>query len=272
MLHADKTWSGPEGWLKTIEWSLSRRSTPNGRCRSSSLLWFILALPSILVFVTWPLSGLSLEVTEEYHFSRGIGPANMTGSSYNTFNERGSDEAYLDAALKWSSAQVPTIPSAGVAYTQEGFDRSKFAFLDQLPVTFSKDDGIPTIFLTAQAHKPAKGNVCGLQLQYNCSIIHKAQDFQIINKTHSSEAIWDNDNSNTHDDSKLFKDKRSVLGWQNDAIGHWVQELQAHFEAGFRIWTYADSSYHRMRMTLEPAITDCYLRRFQNDTYDYPGS
>lgn len=69
-------------------------------------------------------------MTEAYYDSHATDPANMTGFSYDTFNERGTDEAYLDAALKWSAAQIPTIPGAGIAYTREDLDRSQFAFLD----------------------------------------------------------------------------------------------------------------------------------------------
>lgn len=46
MLHADNTWSGPGGWLRTIKWAIGSRS--GGRCRSPSWLWFALALPSSL--------------------------------------------------------------------------------------------------------------------------------------------------------------------------------------------------------------------------------
>ncbi|KAF2824405.1 hypothetical protein CC86DRAFT_371750 [Ophiobolus disseminans] len=276
MLHADTTWSGPGGWLKTIKWAMSSRS--GVRCRRSpAFLWYILAFPSMLVFVAWPFSGLTMEVTDGYHHSNTI--ANMTGFSYDTFNERGTAEAYDDAALKWSSAHEATIPGAGIVYTPEGFDRSKLAFLNQLPAVLPKDDGVPTIFLAAQANKPAEGNVWGLLLQYNCSVIHKAQDFQIINKAHeptSSGSPWaaEKDQSFWFDKSdidkpRLLKDRKSAVVMVNQTDGSWCPNLQAAAEVGFQLWT--DTSALPMSMLQTPDSSDCYLVRNQNETRDYPG-
>ena len=69
-------------------------------------------------------------VTESYHRAQARVPANIIGFPYDTFNERGTEEAYNDATLKWSSAQDIRIPAVGTAYTREGFDWSKAAFLN----------------------------------------------------------------------------------------------------------------------------------------------
>lgn len=272
MLHAENSWSGPGGWLKTLKWSLNPRRRSGVCCRSPSLLWFILALPSLLVFVAWPLSGLSLEITEGYHDLHATNPANMTGFSFDTFNERGTDEAYLSAALKWASAQLTMIPGVGVAYTRENFDRSKVAFLNKLPVVLPEDDGIPTIFLTPQSDKPAKGNAWGLLLQYQCSIIHKAEDFQIIHKKYSSDFPWADlpDQVLPPDNGiLLFKDNNSILAGMNQTDGSWTSNLQAYLEIGFQSWTSGDED--ALYMMVQPDIHDCYLKKTANSTKDYPG-
>jgi hypothetical protein len=97
MLHADRTWSGPGGWMKALKWSIpmSRRQSK----RLPSLLWFVLAFPSLVVFIAWPLSGLCLEMTSGYlHGSSGQG-ANVTGFNRTSFNanpdgRRPSRESY----------------------------------------------------------------------------------------------------------------------------------------------------------------------------------
>lgn len=197
-------------------------------------------------------------MTEGHYDSHATDPANMTGFSYDTFNERGTDEAYLDAALKWSAAQIPTIPGAGIAYTREDLDRSQFAFLDQLPVRFPKDDGIPTFFLAAQAGKPVKGNAWGLLLQYNCSIIQQAKDFQVVDKVHSSDSPWLETDSPLSDNTRLLKDKKSVLAWFNQMDGSWTSNFQAAIDVGFQL---ARPSEYGSAMDVFNGLDnkDCYL-------------
>jgi hypothetical protein len=70
MLHADNTWSGPGGWAKALKWCVQVRRVRNQHSKLPSRLWFILALPSLIVFVGWPLSGLCLEMTSGFLHGR----------------------------------------------------------------------------------------------------------------------------------------------------------------------------------------------------------
>jgi hypothetical protein len=275
MLHADNTWSGPGGWLKTIKWTVGSRS--GGRRRSPSWLWFALALPSMLVFLAWPLSGLTMEVTQGYYHASSAIRANMTGFFYDTFNERDPDEAYVNAALLWRSGQVARIPGQGIIYTPEGFDRSQAAFLKQVPAVLPKDDGVPTMFLAAQSDNPTEGNIWGLLLQYKCSIVDKAEDFHIINKVHnstSSDSRSANDErqvprANDHG-PRLLKDGKVAVYTLNQTDGSWAENLDAVADFGFEVWP-SNKTGLPLTTIVAPHLHDCYLNIFRNDTGDYPG-
>lgn len=49
---ADTTWSGPGGWMKAIQWAVQMRRTKSKQSEIPGRLWFILALPSVGVFIS----------------------------------------------------------------------------------------------------------------------------------------------------------------------------------------------------------------------------
>jgi hypothetical protein len=53
MMHADRTWSGPGGWLKMLNW-IAQKPTFGAQRKFPGRLWFVLAIPSVLIFVAWP--------------------------------------------------------------------------------------------------------------------------------------------------------------------------------------------------------------------------
>lgn len=167
-----------------------------------------------------------MEVTQGYY--QAAIRANMTGFLYETFNERDPDEAYVSAALLWRSGQVVRIPGKGIIYTPEGFDRSQATFLKQLPAVLPKDDGIPTMILAALSDNPTEGKIWCLLLQYNCTIVDKAEDFQTINKVHNSTSLNPRSANNerqvtvaSNDGPKLLKDGKAAIYTLNQTDGSW---------------------------------------------------
>jgi hypothetical protein len=264
MLHADKTWGGPGGWLRTIKWALDTRG--GNRRRSPSWLWFVLAWPTILVFVAWPLSGLTMETAQGFLPARAAVPAIMTGLSYDTFNERSGRDNWDLASLSWNSRQDAKVPGAGIVYTPEGFDRSQMAFLSQVPAVFPKDDGVTEIFITAQADQPIDGAMWGLLLQYNCSVISRAQDFRLINRFNRSLPHDEYHYSMPMDDKSLLARRR-----MNQTEGRPAKNLDAVVEIGV-------ASPRRRRQndpladSKTPNMTDkCYFTEDLDYTKEYPG-
>jgi len=264
MLHADKTWSGPGGWLKAIKWS---GYTGNGSQRKSPPgLWFVLALPSILVFIAWPLSGLTMEMTEGYRRAYAFVPATLKGHSYETFNERGGFEFYRRSQLSWKSGQDIKVPGAGIVYTPKGFDRKDFAFLNKLPTTFPRDQGVPTIFITAQAERPIEGRSWGILLEYNCKIIEQVSDFQILRLNRSAQfhytpSVGRGDGDNPYR-GQVHMDRR------NQTSGKWSANMNAVIVTGVELWPDFDIQTWQSTSNF---TRQCYFKEHSNSTADYPG-
>jgi hypothetical protein len=262
MLHADKTWSGPGGWVKTIFWAIGSQRA--GKRTAPSCLWFMLALPSMLVFIAWPLSGLTMEITQGYRRPYTAGTATMTGFFYDTINERNGREIYDKADTIWKSGQEVRVPGAGIIYTLEGFDRSTIAFLDQVPAVLPKDDGIPELFLAAQADQPIEGRNWGLLLQYNCSVITRAQDFRLINMLNRP---WSTYSQLAGGYKEEIKDNGTIYTISlNQPAGQWARNLDAVAELAIAVRPGFD--------TLQPNTTltnVCYFKDHKDPTADYPG-
>jgi hypothetical protein len=185
MLHADNTWSGLGGWIKALNWVVQLRRARNQPSTLPSRLWFVLALPSLVVFVAWPLSGLCLEMTSGFlHGKPGQG-ANVTGFVQPTFNantggRRPSRGSYIDARVL----------GHGAVYTPEGFDRSQSKFLEQVPVVLPNTESVKEIFLTAQGETPIEGKAWGLLLHYDCKVVDKLSELTLLKDRKSSVEVW----------------------------------------------------------------------------------
>ncbi|KAH7087073.1 hypothetical protein FB567DRAFT_602646 [Paraphoma chrysanthemicola] len=260
MLHADKTWSGPGGWLRTIKWSLGSRC---GR-RSPSCLWFVLAIPSLLVFVALPLSGLTMEITQGYRRLKDGGPVTMTGFSYDTFNKRGGSDIYQNAAMTWKSGQELRFPGAGVVYTPRGFERSQLDFLKRVPAVFPQDDGIPQIFVTAQSEQPIEGRSWGLLLQYNCSIVNEALSFQLLNPRNRRASNYSQQSNSVYD--SLVNEGKTYMARLNDTELQWAMNFVTVAEVGLQI----RSSFDVGKQTSSNQTNSCYFNNDETSTDDYP--
>jgi len=184
MLHADNTWSGSGGWMKAIKWSVQVQSN-NKRSKRPGRLWFILALPSVVVFTAWPLSGLCLEMTSVFMRGSYKAATTVTGFVYSDFNVSPGGRS----PSKEPSSD-PRVPGFGAVYTPKGFDRSKMKFLKDVPVVLPNDEGVEQIFLTAQGEAPIEGKTWGLQLHYECSIVNKLSDMRLLKGRKSSVEVW----------------------------------------------------------------------------------
>ena len=185
MLHADDTWSGPGGWMKAIKWAVQMRRVRNQHSKLPSRLWFVLALPSVVVFVAWPLSGLCLEMTSGFlHGKPGQG-ANVTGFVQPTFN------AILGGRKPSRGTSIGArVFGHGAVYTPDNFDRSKSDFLKNVPVILPNTESVEDIFLIAQGETPIEGKAWGLLLHYDCKIVDKLSDFVLLKDRRSSTDVW----------------------------------------------------------------------------------
>ncbi|KAB5533377.1 hypothetical protein GE09DRAFT_1250627 [Coniochaeta sp. 2T2.1] len=236
MMHADAAWSGPGGWIKTAKRLVRLRTSPGGSTWPSKL-WFVLALPSMAIFVAWPLSGFS----------------------YANFNERHVDDAISGAGVTWKNALDARVPGKGVIYTAPGAASFSQAYLP-------KGDGVPRIFLTAQAENPIEGNSWGLALQYNCSIVKHLSEFTSIKYQKSSNST----NATLFEPRMQAVDPATAIQFVNSS---YTDNFYFVAEYAYKIWPNASAS--RRIMETDPLYwmkqTQCYFNQVENITGDYPG-
>lgn len=175
--YASGSWSGPGGWAKVLKRQLHRIKNNSGSSAAPSLSWgrwFALTLPSLLVFIAMPLSGLSFEAEPGFiwDLDASKGP-NITGFTYANFNERHGYEAASGASNAWKNAVDARVPGMGIIYTSPGGDPIA-------PGALPKDKGLPKVFLTAQAETPIDGISWGLNVEYNCAVVDKLSDLTVL--------------------------------------------------------------------------------------------
>ncbi|KLJ10548.1 hypothetical protein EMPG_14068 [Blastomyces silverae] len=190
MMHADRTWSGPSGWLKILRksmflWKKDGRSSQNTQGHAPSRLWFVLLFLSALPLAALPISGLCMESGDGY-IVRKSGPSKQVvlGRNQTNFDFRELISIYGKATSDWETGAPVRIPGIGVMYTRPGLKRSEYDFLQRFPNTFPPDSGVPEIFLAPQAPTPVLGTTSGLLIRYNCSSASKISDFTILNRFH----------------------------------------------------------------------------------------
>lgn len=172
--HISGTWSGPGGWAKTAN---RLRQTGNLQMLPWKL-WLALAVPSLLVFIVLPISGLALETEPGYirELSDSVKGVNVTGYAYANFNNRARGEVVSDAQTFWETTFAPRLPKMGLVYSRPGAEMMPQG---TLPI----DRGVTDVFLTAQAETPIEGTAWGLALNYDCSIVDRLSDFALLKRT-----------------------------------------------------------------------------------------
>lgn len=274
MMHADRTWSGPGGWLKMLNW-IAEKPTFGAQRKFPGHLWFVLAIPSILIFIAWPLSGLCLETTQGFLHGKPVAGSNVTGFAYANFNERLGPDVFIEAAITWKNALDARIPGQGIVYTQEQLDRSQHAFLTKVPNTLPKNAGIPRIFMTAQAERPIEGKAWGLLFQYDCSIVDELSEMTILKDRRSAS---DNSILNATSGMKSYylqnSTSRVIVQNQTDPLrGLWASNIHVVVETAYQVWpnkSVTDLLFGASPQAVSTEITNCYFNKNSSIYGDYP--
>lgn len=164
LLHADKTWTGLGGWAKAVKVFWTWRSLP-------SRTWTILAMTTLVSYVAFPLSGLTMELKNGYVL--GSQPAVVYGVNSSTFPVLQAYNAMWHARMAWATGRLEKPPGRSVIYTAEPRDE---------PLTDLSTEAMPLIFVAPQADEIVSGRVWGLAAQYNCSVVERLQDFVVYKR------------------------------------------------------------------------------------------
>ncbi|KAF1357278.1 hypothetical protein EJ07DRAFT_167746 [Lizonia empirigonia] len=266
----ERTWKVDDA--TPLKWVMQVRKVHNQRSKLPSRLWFILALPSLVVFMAWPLSGLCLEMTSGFlHGKPGQG-ANVTGFVYYNFNanpggRRLSRGSYIDAHVL----------GHGAVYAPQGFNRSQSEFLQKIPVVLPNTEGVKEIFLTAQGETPIEGKAWGLLLQYDCKVVAELSDLDLLKERRSSMDYISyrlNDNQTFVEISK--EPRGSLKGvWDSDNL-KWSLNLDAVIETAYESWPLQTPSEQEppcgfLNEFENPPTSYCYHNMHGNTTEEYPG-
>ncbi len=180
LMHANRTWSGPSGWIKAV----ARREFHR--------LWCLFAFLSLLPLIAIPLSGLVFEISDGY-IKISDAPA-VVGRNKTTFNSRneliGALAEQTPARASWLVGSAPVLPGLGILFNGESIDRTQHSVFERLPNSLPLTESIPDLFLTAQPDKPVAGTAWGLRLKYDCSIVRSASEFTILSQKSVSEITF----------------------------------------------------------------------------------
>lgn len=270
--HASGTWSGPRGWAKALRQLVGAHATNTSKRLPSGLppvLWFALAVPSVLVFIALPLSGLSLE-TEPGYVRQAWGlpdvGINVTGFTYTNFNERHQTDVWSGARTIWQNALGAEIPGIGIAYTKP----------EVLPLATSSldsKDGLSGLFLTAQATTPIDGTAWGLVLEYNCSVVEELSELTLLKRRNTSEPY-----TGFRDMPPVFEENGEgdfqFAGFnETGGLGGRAMNMFAAVEFATSSWPNASvmSTLREEDPMLAGFAPDCYFNQRENVTGDYPG-
>lgn len=181
ILHGDQSWGGLDGWIEAIK-TLFEKRKPTHENRKPHRLWWVLAIPSVLLFIALPLLGLSMEL--KTGFRKTSEAPTMTGRSWTTFNERSRQVTLTAAHSAWSLATPPRVPAFGMIFGKQttASDDDVFRHFTSRDNELQADQGADDLFLAPQTNAPFTGNVWGMVVRYNCTVVKELDNFTILNR------------------------------------------------------------------------------------------
>ncbi|KLJ11309.1 hypothetical protein EMPG_09758 [Blastomyces silverae] len=259
LVHSGQSWSGFSGWMECLQMSIRQRRSVVQR------LWYLLSFISLMVTIALPISGLSMELFDG--FVQTDNPARVIGYTMENFEIRGPSQVYQRGRPLLQASAPPTLPGAGVAYTPQYLDRSKFSYLKTLPNTFPVKEFAPELFLAPQGQYPVRGSTWGLRLGYNCSVVESASDFTLVGRN-SSNMLAD-----SSDIFNLLTYVEIASAWNTTRKHHEDPQNTNTFE--FAVWQvrYKDSYEQNAPVNFNNTITSPVsglgnpLVKIENGTY-----
>lgn len=169
-MHRDLRWSTLRAWVTVGSRIVCKRNKV-----ALSKLWIILFGLSVLSW-SFALSGLTMQ-TQDGFKAGNVPGANLTGVNQETMGYRINTDL-LNATFKlWGLDSTPVIPSGAAIYVPPN---------SSIMANVSSPNTLPSnameIFLTAQAPVPITGSIWGVVLNYNCSEVHRLDEFTILNR------------------------------------------------------------------------------------------
>ena len=188
MWHTDMKWSNVLWWLRGIRNVIFRifstRLPKRQRRRSPAaasifvpaFLWWLLSLTTLLLFVSIPLSGLTMDFQDAFVLSAEKAP--ILGPNPATFNNKGYIDLYGQIRANWRSGR-PTGPlGSTILYAPSGTPNVSTTYYDDQIRSKAKDSQIQ-IFAGPAVEDVVHGNAWGLETNITCHQAGK-EDLKLI--------------------------------------------------------------------------------------------
>ncbi|KAK6543632.1 hypothetical protein TWF694_000375 [Orbilia ellipsospora] len=235
LILAENTFQDPAGWLSAIIKLIRKRKF----YKRNGAIWDILAFFSIIGFAAWPLTGLTMQTTDGFSISRKLkeGTTLVVGRNFTSINARDGALATSRATDFWSSGFSAEMPSRRQFYITPGSSiQLNVSQPNDLP-----DDASESIFLGPQATGPIIGEVFGLAIRYNCTIINSASQFIILNRRNRTLDLpppFDARNGPTSGYQLPGIDKAVILLRNKTSNTGFISNVNASLELGSNIGAY----------------------------------
>ncbi|KAJ9609031.1 hypothetical protein H2200_006802 [Cladophialophora chaetospira] len=169
LLHCDKTWSGPVGWLR-----LRARPSP---------AWVLLAVISLAPYIALPLSGFTLQLTNGYSTNTPTAsPANLVGLQPENFLDQNLEDVFTRSFNRWRSSTPSILYEKSAYYLPANRTSSPDrGWLEAFPNNWP-DDGNITTFIAPQSTSIVEGEAWGLETSLNCTVVSSLSQFQLLSQ------------------------------------------------------------------------------------------
>jgi hypothetical protein len=248
VLHGDHSWSGPDGWIEAVRYNLS------GVARDR--LWWVLAAPSILLFVTLSLLGLSMEL--QLGFRKTSEALIMMGRNGTNFNDRSRQATLAAVHSTWSLAAPPRVPGFGIVSGKQTSAPNDTIFLHLSLRDNTLLEDADVVFLAPQSDAPFTGKVWGMVVRYPCKVVLELNDFTILSRRNGSMPL--NDSMAPYD---VGADRIEVYYQSMNCSSR--TNYAAVAELGYSGGAYDDAFFRSQN------ATQCYFNKSEGATELYPG-
>lgn len=226
MWHTDSNWSNFLWWLRAIRnhalWLFPRRfsgpSSPYASSRPGWLWWFLSGI-TVLLFISIPLSGLTMELTDA--LVQSSAKAAILGPSPDTFNLRGPREISQRIRSNWRAGRPTTPPGKGIIYAPvTASDVSALYYEDKM--NSASGDDVIQVFTGPTVDDVVYGDAWGLEAKIACRPVPKTELRLIAVADFDDYALlsWVDD-----DDQPTFR-PRNELSYIANPV--WISESGMH--------------------------------------------
>jgi len=101
-------------------------------------------------------------------FALGEQRAEVQGVNATNFALIDAYESFYHVAEMWTTGRLERPPGGSIIYTAEPVDK---------PIRDLSTEGVPLVFLAPQSSEIVAGRAWGLAVRYNCSVVHRVEDF-----------------------------------------------------------------------------------------------